>query len=144
MTRITASLFVLLISACSSDGLLPPDHDHLSVGTWGGVNAGVLVSDTVAHVHVGCTNGNFHGPVSLDGDGRFSATGSYILRAHPIAIGPSLPAEFSGIVQANKLHLTVTVNDTVEDKVVVLGPVTVTFAHDPRMGPCPICMMPKD
>ncbi len=123
------------------DGVLPPRDDQLSIGTWGAVNAGVLVSDTVAHVHVGCTNGNFSGPVALDAAGRFNVAGSYILRAYPVAIGPPLPAQFAGTVQGNKLHLTVTVNDTVEKKVVVVGPVTVTFAREPQMGPCPICRM---
>jgi hypothetical protein len=140
MNRIAATFLIVLVSACSSgDGIFPPDTDRLSVGTWGGINAGVIVSDTSAHVHVGCTNGTFAGPILLDDQGRFSATGSYILRAHPIVVGPPLPAQFIGVVDANRLHLTVMVNDTVTREVVTLGPVTVVFGRDPKMGPCPIC-----
>ena|SRR5688500_15767033 len=140
MPRIAASLLIVLVSACSSgDSIFPPDTDRLSVGTWGGINAGVIVSDTNAHVHVGCTNGTFSGPILLDEQGRFSATGSYILRAHPVVLGPPLPAQFSGVVDANRLHLTVMVNDTVANETVMLGPVTVFFGRDPQMGPCPIC-----
>ncbi|MGH7713356.1 MAG: hypothetical protein ACREOG_18860, partial [Gemmatimonadaceae bacterium] len=38
----------------------------------------------------------------------------------------------------------VTVNDTVEKKTVVLGPVRVTFGREPRMQVCPICRSPGD
>ena len=140
MPRIVASLLIVLVFACSSgDGIFPPDTGHLSVGTWGGINAGVIVSDSSAHVHVGCTNGTFAGRIPLDDQGRFSTTGSYILRAHPIVVGPPLPAQFNGVVAANRLHLTVTVNDTVNGEVVTLGPVSVVFGREPQMGPCPIC-----
>ena len=140
MPRIIASLLIVLVFGCSSaDGIFPPDTARLSVGTWGGINAGVIVSDSSAHVHVGCTNGTFAGPIPLDDQGRFSATGSYILRAHPIVVGPPLPAQFNGVVDANRLQLTVMVNDTVTGETVTLGPVTVVFGRDPQMGPCPIC-----
>ena len=56
--------------------------------------------------------------------------------------GPSLPAQLTGLVDGRRLTFTVSVNDTVEKKLVVLGPESVTFAHDPRMGPCPICVRP--
>jgi hypothetical protein len=132
-----------LLSGCFSDNtVLPPDDQKLAVGTWGGDNAGVIVDDTVAHVHVGCTLGNFSGPVALDNAGRFSVTGEYLLRAYPIAVGPTLPAQFTGTVRGNKLTLTIAVNDTVEKKTVTLGPVTVTFDQLPHMGPCPICRKP--
>jgi hypothetical protein len=129
----------MLIGGCVRDDGVVPEDDELAIGTWGGDNAGVIVDDTVAHVHIGCTFGNFSGPVNLDAGGRFTVAGSYVLRAYPVLVGPSHPAQFSGLVQNNKLTISVTVSDTVENKQVVLGPVTVTFSSDPRMGPCPIC-----
>ena len=113
--------------------------DELAVGTWGGENAGVIVSDTTAHVHVACTLGNFPMPVQLDSEGRFSVAGSYVLRAYPVFVGPHLPAQYSGRVSGTRLTLTVAVNDTVEKKTVQVGPVTVTFGREPRMQACPIC-----
>jgi hypothetical protein len=129
----------VLMSGCNGDDSVLPASDELGIGTWGGENAGVMVDDTIAHVHVGCTFGNFGAPVNLDAGGRFTVAGSYILKAYPVFVGPSHPAQFSGRVQGDKLTISVTVSDTVEKKQVVLGPVTVTFGRDPRMGPCPIC-----
>ena len=135
----------VLLGGCFSDNdVLPLDSEQLAPGTWGGDNAGVIVDDTVAHVHVGCTLGNFPGPVALDNAGRFSVAGEYMLRAYPVARGPMLPAQFTGTVRSNRLTLTIAVNDTVEKKNVTLGPVTVRFDEMPRMGPCPICRKPGE
>src|SRR4051812_41854502 len=79
----SAALVAALCAACFSEAF-GPAPDGLAVGTWGGDGAGVIVSDTIAHVHVGCTFGNFDVPVALDGEGRFETPGSYILRAYPI------------------------------------------------------------
>ncbi len=129
--------------ACGTSGpVLPPFTNRLSPGTWGGDNAAVIVNDAVAHVHMGCTYGNFPAPVPLDQNGRFSVPGEYLLRAYPIAVGPTMPAQLAGVIVAGTLTLTVAVNDTVEHTLVVLGPVTVTYGRTPRMGPCPICAVP--
>src|SRR5262245_36623490 len=103
----------LLVVGCFVDpDVTPPSEESLALGTWGGNNAGVIVEDTLAHVHVGCTYGNFSGPVELDNAGRFDVAGEYLLRAYPIAVGPTQPARFAGTVDGNKLTLTITVNDT--------------------------------
>ena len=142
--RFVFALAAVLVIGCFSDrSILPPQSGQLAPGTWGGDNAGVIVNDSSAHVHVGCTLGNFPGPVALDNAGRFSVTGEYLLRAYPVARPPYLPAQFSGTVRNNKLTLTIAVNDTVEKKNVVLGPVTVTLDRPPQLGPCPICRTPQ-
>jgi hypothetical protein len=139
--RLTLVAGTLLLVTCSvEESLLPPDE--LAGGTWGGDNAGVIVGDATVHVHVGCTNGNFLLPVELDDEGRFSVAGEYMLRAFPVPIGPTLPAQFAGMVEGRRLTLIVAVNDTVEKKLVILGPVRVTLGVEPRMGPCPICRIP--
>ena len=128
----------VLSAGCPSDDPTSPDGNLLT-GTWGGDNVTLILEDADAHVHIGCTNGDFPAPLSVDDDGRVSVAGSYVLRAYPIQVGPSLPAQFAGVVDGRRLTFTVAVNDTVEKKLVVLGPVTVTFDVEPRMGPCPIC-----
>lgn len=145
MVRPGILLIALAFStACvRNEGVMPPQTDRISVGTWGGENAGLIVDDTVAHAHVGCTFGNFPGPVRIDQNGRFNVAGSYVLRAYPIQYGPPVPAQFTGTVAGSRLTMTVTVNDTVEKKVVVLGPVTLTYGKEPQMGPCPICRKPR-
>jgi hypothetical protein len=128
----------LLLVGCEGP-LLPPSDDQLSVGEWGGDNAGVIVSDEATHVHIGCTFGDLPGTIPLDASGRFTMDGSYVLRAFPIQLGPSLPAEFSGRVDGDRLILVIAVNDTTQAKVITLGPVTVRFNRQAQMGPCPIC-----
>ena len=128
----------VLGASCPGDDPTSPDGNLLT-GTWGGENAALILETADAHVHIGCTNGDFPAPLAVDADGRFSVAGSYVLRAYPIQIGPSLPAQFAGVVEGRRLTFTVAVNDTVEKKLVVLGPVSVTYDVEPRMGPCPIC-----
>ncbi len=140
-TQFTIGAVVVLVASgatCGGNDPTSPDGNLLT-GTWGGENVSLILEDADAHVHIGCTNGDFHAPLTVDADGRFSVAGSYVLRAYPIQIGPSLPAQFAGVLNGKSLTFTVAVNDTVEKKLVVLGPVSVTFGKEPRMGPCPIC-----
>lgn len=134
---------LVLTAATCGEGVSVPSDGLLAIGTWGGDNAGVIVTEDQAHVHVGCTFGDMPGRVHLDPSGRFTVDGSYVLRAYPIQVGPSLPAQFSGRVSGSTLTLAVAVNDTVEKKVVALGPVTVRFGRNPDLGPCPICAVPR-
>jgi hypothetical protein len=134
---------VLLLSACTESGPFPPSDGILAIGTWGGENAGVIVTEQMSHVHIGCTFGDMPPAIPLDASGRFTVDGSYVLRAYPIQIGPELPAQFSGRVIGRTLTLAVAVNDTVEKKVVALGPITVVYGRTPNLGPCPICLVPR-
>jgi hypothetical protein len=134
---------IVLIAACSSSSTsaLPPFDGGLAIGTWGGDSAAMIVGDTAMHIHVGCTFGDVSGRVPIVND-HFDVTGSYMLRAFPIAVGPRVPARFVGDLHGATATVTVTVNDTVEQRTVTLGPVSVTFGRDPRMMPCPVCRRP--
>ena len=112
----------------------------LVAGTWGADGAGLIVQDTVAHLHIGCTFGDMPAPVAVDPTGAFDIAGSYVLRAYPVMIGPSLPARYVGKVVGSKLTVTVTVDDTVQHQTVIKGPVTVTLGEAPKLGTCPICV----
>jgi len=109
---------------------------------WGGENAGMIVSDTAMHLHVGCTYGDVSGRIPVTTNGTFDAAGNYTLHAYPITVGPTVPARFTGRIDGQSATVTVTVDDTVQHKTVVLGPVVVTFARDPHDMPCPICRRP--
>lgn len=137
-----ALVLVLLATSCEQDTVIPSDG-LLTLGTWGGENSGVIVTVDQAHVHVGCTFGDMPGRVEVDASGRFTVDGSYVLRAYPVQLGPSLPAQFSGRVVGKTLTLAIAVNDTVEKKTVALGPITVVYGRDPELGPCPICLTPR-
>lgn len=116
----------------AADGPLP-------LGTWGGDSAGLIVSDTAAHLHIGCTFGDVSGRIEISPQGDFDVQGSYMLRAYPITVGPTVPARFVGHVSNNEATITVTVDDTVTGHTVVRGPVVVRLGVEPRLGPCPIC-----
>ena len=129
--------------SCAASGSGPAARDgNLQLGTWGGDNAGMIVSDTAMHLHAGCTYGDVSGRIALAADGSFDVAGSYMLRAYPITVGPSVPARFRGRVDGAVAVVTVTVNDTVQHATVIKGPVSVKFGDQPRMGPCPICRRP--
>lgn len=133
---------VAAIPGCGDPAFDPAPGGRLAVGTWGGQDAGVIVTDSGAHVHIGCTLGDVPVAVVVGEDGRFALDGSYVLRAFPIQFGPSLPARFDGRVRGRRLTLTVAVDDTVLDEMVTLGPVSVEYGRTPDLGPCPICTVP--
>ena len=139
------AVIVVGATGCHADAFDgPPADGKLAVGTWGGDSAGVIVTDTLTHVHIGCTYGDIPRRVVLDADGRFTVAGSFLLRAYPVAIGPTMPAQFSGRVSGSTLTITVTVSDTIEGRTVIRGPASVRFGKEPKLGPCPICVTPGD
>lgn len=134
---------VVTLWACGSDSPAEPVV-VLPEGTWGGEQVGVIVNDVLSHVHVGCTKGDFPAPIALDEDGRFSVEGDYLVRAYPVALGPTMPAVFAGVLRGDDLTFTVAVNDTIEERLVVFGPVAATLGREPDLGPCPICVEPGE
>jgi hypothetical protein len=139
LALLSGAVAVLLLGCSAGVGAnLPPSDGALAIGTWGGDGAGMIVADTSMHLHIGCTYGDVSGRVSVV-NGQFDVSGSYMLRAYPIAVGPTLPARFTGKVLGRIATITVTVDDTVQHQTVVRGPVVVTYGEAPRLGPCPIC-----
>lgn len=136
MARIPIALALAAALACNGRLITPVTE---IVGTWGGDNAGLIVTDSTAHIHIGCTLGDADGPIHPDAQGRFEASGTYNVDAYPIDRGILHPARFTGQVVGRRMTLTVVLTDTTRQ----LGPVTLTYGKEPRMGPCPICRMPK-
>lgn len=130
--RILMVLGLASCLACQERLAAPPAE---IVGTWGGHDAGLIVTDSQAHVHIGCTLGDAQGPIHPDADGRFEAEGTYNVDAFPIDRGILHPARFSGRVVGGTMTLTVTLTDTTRQ----LGPVVLVYGKEPEMGPCPIC-----
>lgn len=134
---------VALVAACSSpSSTLAVSDGALALGTWGGDSAGLIVGDTATHLHIACTFGDVSGRIPVGSNGQFDVHGSYVLRAYPITVGPSLPAQFVGHLDGATATLTVIVDDTVQHQTVVRGPVVVRLGDTPRLGPCPICRRP--
>ena len=141
--RLSVIAVAVVLLGCSSSGISPlPLDGKLPLGTWGADDAGMIVGDTAMHLHIGCTFGDVSGRITLNASGSFDVSGSYMLRAYPVAVGPSMPARFSGQLDGSTATITVTVNDTIQHTTVVKGPVIVQYGEPPRMGPCPICRRP--
>ena len=132
MTRITAILSTLAAIACSAATSTPITD---VAGTWGGDNAGLIVTSNDVHVHIGCTLGDAVGPIHPDANGRFEVSGTYNVDAYPVDRGITHPARFTGQIVGQTMTLTVSLTDIPR----VLGPVTLTYGKEPKMGPCPIC-----
>jgi hypothetical protein len=135
MTRISVLPSIFAILACSAATSTPITD---VVGTWGGENAGLIVTNNEVHVHIGCTLGNATGPIRADANGRFETTGTYNVDAYPVDRGILHPAAFSGQIVGQTMTLTVTLTDNGQ----VVGPVTLVYGKEPKMGPCPICRVP--
>ena len=136
MTRIFVLPSLFAVLACSA---ATSTHITEVLGTWGGDNAGLIVSNTDVHIHIGCTLGDAVGPIRPDANGRFEATGTYNVDAYPVDRGIVHPASFTGQIIGQTMTLTVSLTDTAR----VLGPVTLMYGKEPKMGPCPICRVPK-
>jgi len=136
MKRILAFSSIFALLACSA---ATSTRITDVLGTWGGDNAGLIVTDNDVHVHIGCTLGDAGGPIRTGTDGKFEATGTYNVDAYPVNRGITHPATFSGRVVGTTMVLTVSLADTAR----VLGPVTLIYGKEPKMGPCPICRVPK-
>jgi hypothetical protein len=135
MMRLLIVLSIATVIACN--GRLAPPITQV-VGTWGGDNAGLIVADDRAHVHIGCTLGEASGPIHPDAEGRFETDGTYNIDAYPVDRGIVHPARFTGQIAGQRMILTVVLTDTTHQ----LGPVTLVYGKEPKMGPCPICRTP--
>ena len=132
MPRIPVILSLFAVVACSAATSTPITD---VVGTWGGENAGMIVSGNDVHVHIGCTLGNAVGPIRADANGRFEVSGTYNVDAYPVDRGITHPAIFTGEIVGRRMTLRVSLTDTAR----ALGPVSLTYGKEPKMGPCPIC-----
>jgi hypothetical protein len=135
---VTARYVVALAALAACNGARAVQPGPIEAGVWGGDNAGAIVTDSSAHVHIGCTAGDTKQPLVADSAGRFDVTGLYNITLYPIARGPDPPARFFGRTDGHVMTLTVALTDTA----VTLGPVELTFGREPQMGPCPICRKP--
>ena len=118
-----------------------PAEGPLPVGTWGGKDAGMIVTDSGAHLHVGCTIGEVAVPITVDEHGRFDVPESHNLTAFPVDRGIFLPARLTGHTDGSALSFTLTIDDTVHQKTIVLGPRPGAVGSAPRNGAVPdLCL----
>ncbi len=129
---------LVALGPCDGTGAAGPRPGPIQPGVWGGDNAGAIVTDMSAHVHIGCTAGDTKQALVADSSGQFDAPGLYNITLYPVARGPDHPARFFGHSDGRVMTLTVALTDTA----VTLGPVQLELGREPEMGPCPICRKP--
>ena len=132
--RLAPAVAIAALLACDEIGPGPGPGETV-VGTWGGTEAGLIATDSSAHLHIACTYGNTKEPIVLDDARRFSVAGVYNITAHPVDIGVFHPALLTGVVYGSELVITVALTDTA----VVLGPVRLRLGVEPGFTNCPIC-----
>ncbi|MGH7655123.1 MAG: hypothetical protein ACREN6_10725 [Gemmatimonadaceae bacterium] len=134
---LTVLALAAALAACAKDSPTSPPTT-LAFGEWGADDAQVIASDSVTHVWLQCTSGDFAGSVVLDAEGRFSVNGTYDPYVLPIAPpdGP-MPAQLSGQVAGNTLTFAIAVNDTIGHQVISLGPRTVVLGQQANIVVCP-------
>ena len=121
-----------LLGACGRDEV----PSTLPVGTWGGDDVGLVVSADAAHIHLGCTRGDIAGSIPVGPGGTFEVSGRHNVDAFPVDLGIFHPARYTGRLHgADRLTIEVTLTDTG----LRLGPAEAFLGREPNLGPCPIC-----
>ena len=128
-----AALLALWVASCGTSAR--PPLDRVPVGTWGGEEAGLIVTLDTAHAHVGCTNGDVTGEIPLDAEGRFDVAAIYNVDAFPVDRGIRHPARLTGRTDGRTLTFTVRLTDTGQ----MLTSGELVLGREPRMRNCPIC-----
>ncbi|MFI5231476.1 MAG: hypothetical protein ACHQSE_03075 [Gemmatimonadales bacterium] len=134
-TKLLLALAAIL-AACAKDSPTAP-ATRLAFGDWGGNHAQVVATDSVTEVTYICTSGEFAGNIPLDVMGRFAVNGSFYPYAGPISGNGPMPAQFSGLVEGNTLTFAIAVSDTVEHRVISLGPQVVVLGEAANIVVCP-------
>jgi hypothetical protein len=105
-------LMPLALSGCGGasrpSGLVPQ-------GSWGGDHVELVLGAAHGTIEFDCAHGTMQGPIPVDPDGAFHATGTFV-REHggPIRDGEPLdqhPARYIGTTDGRRMTLTVTLSD---------------------------------
>lgn len=99
-----SAVVALLVLLAGCDEAIAP----LTVleGTWGGNGVAVDVGVGTVATRFDCAHGSMVAPVALDREGRFSATGAYVVDAGP---SRSFAATYEGTVRGDRLDLRILV-----------------------------------
>jgi hypothetical protein len=124
---------VVLLAGCGASAR--PPLDRVPAGTWGGEDAGLIVTADGAHAHVGCTLGDVAGEIPVDDQGRFDVAGTYNVDAFPVDRGIRHPARFTGETDGRTLRFMVRLTDTMQ----TFASGELVLGREPRMQNCPIC-----
>ena len=104
-------------------------------GSWGGDQIGLRIDSNAATVEFGCAAGSIDEPFVTDASGRFSLPGSWWFTPPVVSQGwqpEKRPARYSGVVEGERMTLTVTLLDDNQ----LLGSFTLALNQTPRIVHC--------
>jgi hypothetical protein len=117
-------------------GMMNRESEHLAAGDWGGKHVRMEVSDGGALLEFDCAKGSIEGPVTLDAEGRFAASGKLAREGFgprdEDAAPKGVPARYTGEVKGESMTLNVTLAETREE----VGTYTLTRGGRGRLWKC--------
>jgi hypothetical protein len=120
-----SALLAACVSAAESK-TMSEEPTRLATGEWGGQHVRVEVSDDGAQLDFDGGRGVIERPITLDGEGRFSAPGTYTAEhGGPLSEGHEpkpQPALYGGVVRGKEMTLKLTLTETKQE----VGPFTLT------------------
>jgi hypothetical protein len=114
----------------------PSIPDTLPAGTWGGDHVGVVTSETGMVVQLDCAHGSSSGPVRLEADGTFEASGA-LVPEHGGTIREGETPEEDAAVYAGRLdggRLTFSIR--LVSRSSTIGPFVAVRGESPRLFRC--------
>ena len=133
--RLATLAAAVVIVACSRSDVLFAPGSSLPSGEWGADRVQFVTSDSVTEVVYYCVGGTFAGDIVPDASGHFTVNGRFAPYFGPFS--RDMPAQMSGQVDGKTLTFAVAVNDTINQKVISIGPATVQFGQHANIIVCP-------
>jgi hypothetical protein len=122
---------VIALAACAKDSPLAPPT-QLALGEWGADGAQFVVGDSLIEVSGDCTGGEFPAKDVHVADGRFTVAGTW-----QIFLGPTVPAQLSGVIAGNTLNFAVAAWDARSNRLLEYGPFEVVHGTHASLVVCP-------
>ena len=108
----------------------------ISSGQWGARGIRLVVENNSGTVEFDCAHGTISGPLYVNGNGKFSFSGTYVKeRGGPVRMGDSdkgEPAEYSGWTDGKKMTLKVKLKGAKE----LLGTYSLVRGQEGRLFIC--------
>ena len=130
-----AAAVILCLSAVAAATCPTSVPGRVPLGNWGGLHAGMVVSDTGAEVEYDCAAGRITAPLLLDAHGDFDLPGLYIrMGPGPVpandSLTPKFPARYTGHTDGK------TMTFTVRGDSVVTQSFDLTYGGNPNVMKC--------
>src|SRR6478609_6316426 len=110
------------LAAVSCSGAVENEIALPTTGKWGGPDIQVTVTSQAATTQFVCAHGTIDQPITPDGNGNFTASGTYVFEFTAIVPGQpsseSHSAKYDGQLSGSTMRISV----TVPDKQQVFGP----------------------